>query len=601
MQVVIYSIVGLLFGIINFLIFSPKKWQSLIYQVLKSFILINVTSLAFIRFALDKKYVLSSANYATSFIYKYFAVTLVVGFLLLIIQLFMTGIFQLSKTQGKRRVSQIILNVLAFILFALGAFLFVGSDWFISYFGELTPEQFIFNFNSPITGTASDFYVSIYNGPVLKVIFIVTLFGLLLVNPYDLVIKHTATVPNKVSKYILLATSVLLAVSGVLYSVQRLRLVEVYNAYFDDSPYIQDNYVNPDKTKIVFPEKKRNLVHIYLESYENSFYDKKNGGYMDDNLMPDLMALTKEGISFSESDKLGGPHQTYGSSWSVASMVNMSTGLPLKIPMNGNSYGKSGYFLPGATAIGNILNQEGYNQTIMFGADADFGGLTSFFNNHEDFHIYDVKYAREAGKIPKDYNVWWGFEDKKLYAFAKEEMTRLSQEGKPFNFTMENADTHFPDGYIEKDTPRPFEKQYANVIAHSQKEVVELVRWIMAQPFYDNTTIVLTGDHLSMDKNFFKGWDTDYHRTTTNLILNADFSNHDIKTSHRDFAPFDMYPTILSSMGVKIEGDRLGLGTDLSSSQKTLIERDGLDKVNEELSQNSKFYNHEFVSEKNTK
>ncbi|MEG2707815.1 MAG: LTA synthase family protein, partial [Vagococcus sp.] len=67
------------------------------------------------------------------------------------------------------------------------------------------------------------------------------------------------------------------------------------------------------------------------------------------------------------------------------------------------------------------------------------------------------------------------------------------------------------------------------------------------------------------------------------------------------FAPFDMYPTILSSMGVKIEGHKLGLGTDLSSNEKTLIERDSLKIVNEELSKNSQFYNNEFVSERKKK
>lgn len=66
---------------------------------------------------------------------------------------------------------------------------------------------------------------------------------------------------------------------------------------------------------------------------------------------------------------------------------------------------------------------------------------------------------------------------------------------------MENADTHFPDGFLEKDAPTPFDKQYSNVIFHSQKQIYDFVKWIQAQDFYDNTTIVLTGDHLSMDKN----------------------------------------------------------------------------------------------------
>ena len=44
-------------------------------------------------------------------------------------------------------------------------------------------------------------------------------------------------------------------------------------------------------------------------------------------------------------------------------------------------------------------------------------------------------------------------------------------------------------------------------------------------------------------------------------------------------------------MGVKIQGNRLGLGINLDSDTPTLIEKYGLDKVNTELSKNSNYYN----------
>ena len=117
---------------------------------------------------------------------------------------------------------------------------------------------------------------------------------------------------------------------------------------------------------------------------------------MDENLMPELNELSKEGVHFSDSDKLfGGPYQTYGSSWSVAAMINIGMGIPLKIPIEGNSYGKSGSFLPGTIAIGDILEAQDYEQTIMFGADADFGGLTTYFTTHGNFNIFDYKAAKE--------------------------------------------------------------------------------------------------------------------------------------------------------------------------------------------------------------
>ena len=54
-------------------------------------------------------------------------------------------------------------------------------------------------------------------------------------------------------------------------------------------------------------------------------------------------------------------------------------------------------------------------------------------------------------------------------------------------------------------------------------------------------------------------------------------------------------------MGVKIEGDRLGLGSNLASDTPTLIEKYGLEKVDRELSKNSNFYNNEFVDERKAK
>ena len=56
----------------------------------------------------------------------------------------------------------------------------------------------------------------------------------------------------------------------------------------------------------------------------------------------------------------------------------------------------------------------------------------------------------------------------------------------------------------------------------------------------------------------------------------------------------DLFPTILSSMGYSIEGNRLGLGTNLFSSKKTLSEEMGYDEFNLELGKNSRFYHKEF-------
>ncbi|WP_100065749.1 LTA synthase family protein [Miniphocaeibacter massiliensis] len=594
MQILSYLIPGLIIGIINVLLFKYSSKFKKILSLLYISVGINIISLFVLTFIFKKESLFSSDRYNISFTLKYILATLLLGALFIALKYLI--IKKTTKTAvEKLTVVTRVLIVVAIIFSIIGMVLYFGTNLLIGIFGKVAPEQFIFNLKSPMVGTATDTVAIPLEKPILGIIGFLIPFIFLLSRKYNLLSNNKKVFSYKLSRRFMYLVSLIILVGGAFYTFKELDLISVYRANFNQSNYIQDNFVDPENIKLTFPQKKRNLIHIYLESYENSYFSKELGGNMDENLMPKLEILTKEGVSFSNNDLMGGPYQTYGSSWSVASMVNMSTGLPLKVSTDRNTYGLDGYFLPGATTIGDILKKEGYEQTIMFGADADFGGLTAFFTTHGDFNIFDVKYARKKGLIPEKYNVWWGFEDNKLYDFAKEEITRLSKTGKPFNFVMENADTHFPDGYLEKEAPTPYKSQYANVIAHSQSQVYDFVRWIQKQPFYENTTIVLTGDHLSMDKNFFKDFDPDYHRTVTNVILNPILPKHEVKTQFRDFAPFDMFPTVLSSIGVEIEGDKLGLGTNLFSKEKTILEEDGFKKFEEELSKKSIFYDKKFL------
>ena len=52
----------------------------------------------------------------------------------------------------------------------------------------------------------------------------------------------------------------------------------------------------------------------------------------------------------------------------------------------------------------------------------------------------------------------------------------------------------------------------------------------------------------------------------------------------------DMFPTTLAAMGFKIKGDRLGLGTNAFSKEKTLAEKMGYDDFNAELEKYSQYY-----------
>ena len=67
-----------------------------------------------------------------------------------------------------------------------------------------------------------------------------------------------------------------------------------------------------------------------------------------------------------------------------------------------------------------------------------------------------------------------------------------------------------------------------------------------------------------------------------------------MQTQNRQFGSIDMFPTTLAAMGVTIEGDRLGLGTNLFSGEKTLSEQYGHTQLDAELQKGSDFYFEKF-------
>lgn len=551
------------------------------------------------RYLLGQPHFLTAVGLDTMAYFKFFLCALAIG--VLTHQVHRTYDTMVPRPSGKGRGAALVWTAVSFVGYLC---LFI-SLWGKTEFGDMSIDQLIINLVSPVSGANDTDFINALEGPVLLTILATSVTVLLFV-----VLRRILAQKQDLSKsrallflrchFAGIASAVIL-LGGLSYGIYAYHLTDVIHAYLSKSTIIDDNYVDPRDVNIQFPEKKRNLIHIYLESMENSYMSKDLGGFMDENLIPELTQLATEGYSFSHMDQgFGGPQSAVGTTWSVASMVNMTTGLPMKTPTEPNAYGSADNFLPGAYTLGDLLAQQGYEQTLMFGADADFGGLTYYYRSHGDFKIMDYKYAKQNGLIPKNYQVWWGFEDDKLFSFAKEEITRLSQTGKPFHFAMETADTHRPDGYLSPHAPTPHENQYANVLSYNSAQVYEFVRWIQQQPFYDNTTVVIIGDHLSMETNFFEfyDFDEDYHRSQYNVILNPAPSvpqKRDEMMFNRVYANFDMFPTILSSMGVTIEGSRLGIGTDLFSGKKTLFEEYGFEYANEELGKMSVLYNREIL------
>jgi len=387
----------------------------------------------------------------------------------------------------------------------------------------------------------------------------------------------------------------LLSTNALLMSFDVANYIKATN---DASRVFEESYVNPQNVKLTFPAKKRNLIFIYLESMENTLLSKANGGQLDKSLIPELeqIAMDPQNVSFShQTTGLGGALPADGTTWTVGSMVAHSGGIPLKSHLFGidrsNDYGEFSQFLPGAYTLGDILKSQGYNQVFIMGSDSAFGGRNKLLSQHGGYILHDYNYAKNNSLIDPDYHVWWGYEDKKMFEFTKKELDRLSRADKPFNLQLLTVDTHFTDGYLDPTCPTPHQNQYDNVYACSSKLVGEFLTWLKQQPFMKDTAVVLVGDHLGMQTSYYdeKIKSPHYQRTTYNVFINPAVTP--IKTHERLFSALDFYPTTLSAMGVKIDGDRLALGVNLFTDQPTLVEKYGsVEALNQELTKRSTFY-----------
>lgn len=356
------------------------------------------------------------------------------------------------------------------------------------------------------------------------------------------------------------------------------------------STWIEDNYASPTSVSLTWPEKKRNLIYIFLESMESSYASSDEGGYYSQNLIPELTELASENINFSnKAQGLGGAIPLPSTTWTVAGMFAQTSGLTLKIPIENNNMSYYTNFFPGVTSLGNLLEDAGYQNYIMFGSNAAFAGRDKYFSQHGDYQIYDYNWALENGKIPDGYHVFWGFEDSRLFEMAKEKLLEVSASDEPFNMTLLTVDTHFPDGYRCPLCKKEHDTDYKDALSCSSRQVYAFVQWVQQQDFYDNTTIVISGDHLTMSSAIEDEIFEDYQRTVYNCIVNPAVETKN--TTNRTFSTIDMFPTTLAALGVKIDGDRLALGTNLFSDQKTLLEQYGYDTVSEELQKRSEFFN----------
>lgn len=472
--------------------------------------------------------------------------------------------------------------VLTLLIGAVAVLVYRLVSWVFETWNSLSVEKLVYQLKAPMQGTNEEMVIDAVRYCCPYVI-----LGLLVIGAIFFLLRKKRWM--HVFAAVVLVASGTLMWSSLSRAEEELDIRDYVKNKGEYSGFIDGNYVDPKDVQITFPEKKRNLIYIYLESMETTYADEANGGGFSENYIPELTRLAQENEDFSgNSEKLNGGYPMPDSTWTIAAMFAQSSGLPLSIPIEENSMNTQQHFFPQVTLLGDILEEEGYSQTLLIGSDAVFGGRKLMYQEHGDFQIKDYDYALEQGWIPEGYKVWWGYEDEKLFEFAKQQLTELAGQEEPFNLTLLTVDTHFEDGWVCDLCEGQFgDNQYGNVLACSSRQVEAFVRWVQEQDFYEDTTIVLSGDHQTDDSDFCQDVDEDYVRRVYTSYINSPVEavQEDV---WRDYTTFDQFPTTLAALGAEIEGNRLGLGTNLFSVELTLTEEYGREEMEEELLKRSR-------------
>ena len=486
----------------------------------------------------------------------------------------------LEKKPGSGKIG---FGIVLWTLLLLVSFLcFFAARWYIKTYGDLGFDSILYTLFSDLGGVQSGLIADFCLKALLPTI-LCTAAGTAV-----LVLLRGSRPVRILTRLTALALS-LLMIAQAAFSTG---LPEYVYGLSHETPIFEEYYVSPDENHISFPEEKRNLIYIFLESMEISYLSEELGGGLEDNLIPELYDLAKENINFSHNDDVGGFLPVTGTTWTIGAMVGHTSGVPLKLPSEvaENEYGQDDAgFLPGIISLTDILDEAGYYQTLMVGSVASFGGRKQYYLQHGADFIYDISTARRDDIVADDYFVWWGMEDKYLFEYARQELTEISQRSEPFAFTMLTVDTHHIGGYACEYCENVHEEQYSNVMSCSSKQVLEFVEWLRQQPFYENTTIIITGDHLSMDKGYFdRNVNENYVRRSYNCFINSAVDTEYSK--NRRFSALDMFPTTLAALGCTIDGEYLGLGVNLFSGAPTLIELLGYEKFDRQLTMASEYY-----------
>lgn len=339
---------------------------------------------------------------------------------------------------------------------------------------------------------------------------------------------------------------VLSSAYSVLYAIYNLKHEARSSAIYGSLPYDQMlqqsldwpwlkpyQFNNPQyptahwQQAVIRREKPLNLVIVLQESLGATFVQSLGGLAV----TPELEKLKQQGIWFDQLYATG--------TRSVRGIEAVVAGFP---PTPAQSTVKLSNSQQHFTTLASILKSVGYHTQFIYGGEAHFDNMRSFFTGNGVEQIVDQSQMKSPAFIGS-----WGASDEDLFSIAHQQLMALHQQKKPFFSLIFTSSNHepfeFPDGRIElHEEPK---NTVNNAVKYADWAMGEFFKKAKQSDYWQDTLFLIVADHdnrvygdklIPAEKFHIPG-----------LILGADTRPERLETLA---SQIDLAPTLLSMMGI---------------------------------------------------
>ena len=230
-----------------------------------------------------------------------------------------------------------------------------------------------------------------------------------------------------------------------------------------------------------------NVLLVVLESFSGAAMESLDGI---SGVMPNLEKIASEGILFT---------RCYANSFRTdRGLTSILSGYPAQPTASIMKYPSKSQSLP---AISKSLRSHGYDTQFLYGGDADFTNMRSYFISMGIDKIVCDRDFPLSQRLSK-----WGVPDDVTFdTFYK---LVEGQSGEPFMKMFLTLSSHEPF-----DVPMcRFEDKYLNSVAYTDSCIGVFMERLEQLPVWDNTLVVFVADHAFRYPYNVENHDMDYHR-----------------------------------------------------------------------------------------